>query len=104
MTNVDLSLIVPVMNEEPNLYLLMNKILAVVSRLGSWELIFVDDGSNDSSAEIIRGFELSYPGTKLISLGGHLGKSAALEAAFKAAQGRVFITLDADLQNDPEDI
>ena len=69
-----------------------------------YEIVFVDDGSNDRSAEIVRGFRDASPRVRLIRLKANAGETAALDAGFKAARGRWVVSMDADLQNDPHDI
>jgi glycosyltransferase involved in cell wall biosynthesis len=69
-----------------------------------FEVVFVDDGSRDRSAEIIRGFREGDPRVRLVRLKANAGETAATDAGFKAARGRWVVTMDADLQNDPHDI
>jgi len=77
----------------------------VLEPLGlSFEVVFVDDGSRDRSAEIIRGFRERDPRVRLVRLKANAGETAATDAGFKAAGGRFVVTMDADLQNDPHDI
>ena len=69
-----------------------------------FEAVFVDDGSRDRSAEILRGFRDADPRVRLIRLKANAGETAATDAGFKAARGTWVVTMDADLQNDPRDI
>jgi glycosyltransferase involved in cell wall biosynthesis len=69
-----------------------------------FEVVFVDDGSRDRSAELIRGFREADPRVRLVRLKANGGETAATDAGFKAARGRLVVTMDADLQNDPHDI
>lgn len=102
---VDLSLVIPTLNEEENLPLLWPEIREVLARAGlRYEVIFVDDGSQDRSAEIIRDFHAQDPRVRLVRLKTNSGETAATDAGFKAARGRYVVTMDADLQNDPHDI
>ena len=102
---VDLSVVIPVYNEEENLPHLWPELRAVLEPLGlAFEVVFVDDGSRDRSAELIRGFRDGDPRVRLVRLKANAGETAATDAGFKAARGRLVVTMDADLQNDPHDI
>jgi glycosyltransferase involved in cell wall biosynthesis len=102
---VDLSVVIPVYNEEDNLPHLWPELRAVLEPLGlAFEVLFVDDGSRDRSAELIRGFRDIDPRVRLVRLKANAGETAATDAGFKAARGRLVVTMDADLQNDPHDI
>jgi dolichol-phosphate mannosyltransferase len=101
----DLSIVIPVYNEEENLPPLWAELHEVLEGLHlSFEVVFVDDGSRDRSAELIRGFREQDPRVRLVRLKANAGETAATDAGFKAAQGRWVVTMDADLQNDPHDI
>jgi dolichol-phosphate mannosyltransferase len=101
----DLSVVIPVYNEEENLPPLWEELRSVLEPLRlSFEVVFVDDGSRDRSAEIIRGFRERDPRVRLVRLKVNAGETAATDAGFKAAGGRFVVTMDADLQNDPHDI
>jgi dolichol-phosphate mannosyltransferase len=101
----DLSVVIPVYDEEENLPLLWPELRPVLDGLGlAFEVVFVDDGSQDRSAEIIRAFREADSRVRLVRLKANAGETAATDAGFKAAQGRWVITMDADLQNDPHDI
>ena len=101
----DLSVVIPVYNEEENLPPLWEELRSVLEPLRlSFEVVFVDDGSRDRSAEIIRGFRERDPRVRLVRLKANAGETAATDAGFKAAGGRFVVTMDADLQNDPHDI
>ena len=101
----DLSVVIPVYNEEDNLPPLWEELRGVLESLRlSFEVVFVDDGSRDRSAEIIRGFRERDPRVRLVRLKANAGETAATDAGFKAAGGRWVVTMDADLQNDPHDI
>ena len=107
MTSVepDLSVVVPVYNEEESLPLLWAEIQEALepTRL-AYEVIFVDDGSRDRSSEVIREFLAKDPRVRLIRFGANAGETAANDAGLRAARGRHVVTMDADLQNDPHDI
>jgi dolichol-phosphate mannosyltransferase len=105
MPTPDLSVVIPVYNEEENLVPLWAELREVLLGLGrSFEVIFVDDGSRDRSAEIIRGFRDADPRVRLVRFKTNAGETAAGAAGMKAARGRWVVTMDADLQNDPHDI
>lgn len=104
-----ITLVVPVYNEEDNLRPLADEITRVMERVstecaGSWELLFVDDGSTDGSLAVIRQLASGSPRVRYIALDANRGQSAAFAAGFRDAAGELIITLDADLQNDPADI
>jgi dolichol-phosphate mannosyltransferase len=101
----DLSVVIPVYNEEDNLQPLWVELRPALEslRLG-FEVVFVDDGSRDRSAEIVRGFRETDPRVRLVRLKANAGETAATDAGFKAAMGRLVVTMDADLQNDPADL
>lgn len=96
-----LSVVIPVFNEEDNIKLLIASIENALSEY-SYELIFIDDYSSDSSCEIIR--TEANPHTNLIVFEHHKGQSSALAAGIQRARGHYIVTMDGDLQNDPSDI
>jgi dolichol-phosphate mannosyltransferase len=101
----DLSVVIPVYNEEESLPPLWAELREVLERLGrTFEVVFVDDGSRDRSAEIVRAFREADPRVRLVRLKENGGETAATDAGFKAARGRRIVVMDADLQNDPRDI
>ncbi len=96
---------VPLLNEEESLQELHDWIAEVMqSNHFSYEILFVDDGSTDRSWEVIEALHRANPNVKGIRFQLNYGKSQALHAAFKEAQGHVVITMDADLQDNPEEI
>ena len=102
---MDISIIVPVYNEEESLGELRDWIGRVLSEHSySYEVIMVDDGSSDSSWKVIRELASSHKEVKGIRFRRNYGKAAALHTAFQAASGEVVITMDADLQDSPEEI
>jgi len=102
---IDLSVVIPVYNEEENLPLLWPELRGVLDGLGlAFEVLFVDDGSRDRSAEVIRGLRETDARVRLVRLKANAGETAATDAGFRAARGRWVVTMDADLQNDPHDI
>ncbi len=100
------SVVVPVYNEEANLPLLFTRLYATLDRLDcSWECVFIDDGSKDRSAALLRAQYQARPQhTRVIIFRRNFGQHSAIMAGFEAATGDVIITLDADLQNPPEEI
>jgi glycosyltransferase involved in cell wall biosynthesis len=102
---LDLSVVLPVYNEEESLPILWRELREVLDPLGlGYEIVFVDDGSRDRSAEIVRGFRERDPRVRLVRLKENAGETAATDAGFKASRGRWVVVMDADLQNDPRDI
>jgi glycosyltransferase involved in cell wall biosynthesis len=103
---MDLSLVIPVYNEEanlPSLFEAINRSLATVGR--SWEIVFVDDGSTDSSLEILRDFAAKEPEhVRVVVFRRNFGQTAAIAAGLDNSLGEIIVLLDADLQNDPNDI
>ena len=100
------SVVIPVYNEEANLQLLFERLYATLDRLScSWECVFVDDGSKDRSVALLRAqYQRRPQHTRVIVFRRNFGQHAAIMAGFEAASGDVIITLDADLQNPPEEI
>lgn len=102
---MDISVVVPVMDEEESLEEFYSSLKGVLDKLGKrYEIIFIDDGSKDGSFEILKNLAEKDRNILVIKFRTNFGQTAALSAGFKYAQGDVIITLDADLQNDPEDI
>lgn len=100
-----LSIILPVFNEEENLPILYDRLHAVTETLdGPVEVIYVDDGSTDSSYAVLKRLAASDPTMRVISFRRNFGQTAAISAGIDYAQGEVIITMDSDLQNDPNDI
>jgi glycosyltransferase involved in cell wall biosynthesis len=101
----DLSVVIPVFNEAENLEELRRELVLTLEKTGRvFEIIFIDDGSTDSSWAVLRGIQERDRRIKLIRLRKNFGQTAALAAGFDRAAGEVIISLDADLQNDPADI
>jgi dolichol-phosphate mannosyltransferase len=101
----EISLVVPVYNEEESLPPLAEEIRASMARVGRpYEVLFVDDGSTDGSLQAMRLLAAADPAVRVIRQARNAGQSAALDAGFRHARGAIVVTLDADLQNDPADI
>jgi len=102
---MNLSIVIPLLNEEESLQELHNWIVSVMTKNNfSYEVIFIDDGSTDNSWNIISRLSAENPAIKGIRFLKNFGKSQALHAGFAKAQGDVVITMDADLQDNPEEI
>lgn len=105
MTSTSISVVVSLYNERPALDELCRRLTTVLSGLGhTYEIIFIDDGSTDSSIERLREFRSIYPSIRYIRFRRNFGKSAALAAGFRAARYDIIATLDADLQDIPEQL
>ncbi len=102
---MQISIVIPLLNEEESLPELYNWIVSVMqSNSYSYEIIFIDDGSTDGSWNIIASLAAQHPEVKGIKFNRNYGKSQALHAGFLKAQGDVVITMDADLQDNPDEI
>jgi glycosyltransferase involved in cell wall biosynthesis len=102
---VEISILIPLLNEVENLELLYQQVHETLEQLGKpYEIIFVDDGSTDGSYELLREFHAQDSQVRVIRFRRNFGQTAAFAAGFELASGDVIITLDADLQNDPNDI
>ena len=100
----DLSVVFPVYNEEENIPVLLDEIARAIGGKWSYEMVAVDDGSKDRSLSILREMRTKYPNLRVLTFEKNSGQTAALDAAWRAARGRMVVSLDADLQNDPADI
>ncbi len=102
---IDISVVVPLYNEEQSLMPLSLSIRDALDRMNStYEVIFVDDGSTDNSLKVLRDIHRKNRRYKFISFRKNYGKSAALSVGFQHALGRIIVTMDADLQDDPNEI
>lgn len=102
--NVEVSVVIPVYNEEKNLPFLMERLLPVMQGSGkSFEIILIDDGSADNSLVLLKGFA-KYEQVKIVELTKNYGQHAAIMAGFSICSGDIVVTMDADLQNPPEEI
>ncbi len=100
-----LTIVVPVFNEEQNLPLLHTEIATHVGRLGvPWEVLYVDDRSTDGSLAVLLGLVERDRHVRVVRFRRNYGQTAAMAAGFEHARGRIVVTLDADLQNDPADM
>jgi glycosyltransferase involved in cell wall biosynthesis len=102
---IDLSLVIPVYNEVeslPELYKRLNEVLDTLSL--TYEIVFIDDGSNDGTFEGLRALHARDPHVRVLSFRRNFGKTAALVAGFDDCRGSIIMTMDADLQDDPSEI
>jgi undecaprenyl-phosphate 4-deoxy-4-formamido-L-arabinose transferase len=100
-----ITIVIPVYNEEGNLQPLFARLYPVLQKLGKpFEVIFTDDGSRDRSLAILKGFAAEFPEVRVVEFNGNFGQHMAILAAFEKSAGEIVITLDADLQNPPEEI
>src|SRR6266705_2341811 len=101
----EISIFLPVFNEEPNVRPLHAKLDDALQKLGrSAQIIYVDDGSTDGSLNVLRQLARADPRVRVVALRRNYGQTAAMAAGIDAARGEVLIPMDADLQNDPADI
>jgi len=102
---MDISIVIPLLNEAESLPELTKRIYEHLKPTSKkFEIVFIDDGSTDNSFEILNELKLTYPEIHVIQFNRNFGKSAALSEGFSAAKGDIVITMDADLQDDPEEI
>jgi undecaprenyl-phosphate 4-deoxy-4-formamido-L-arabinose transferase len=102
--DVQVAIVIPVYDEEENLPVLMERLLPVMQESGkTFEIIFIDDGSRDNSLNILKRFT-KYEQVKIVELTRNYGQHAAIMAGFSICNGDIVITMDADLQNPPEEI
>jgi glycosyltransferase involved in cell wall biosynthesis len=100
-----LSMVIPAFNEHENIPTLLSRVSASLAQLNKpFEVIIVDDGSTDSTPHLLADGMKQYPWLRVLRMARNGGQSAAFEAGFEAARGQVIATIDADLQNDPEEI
>src|SRR2546430_570260 len=100
-----LSLVIPCYNEQENVNELLSRVAAALARTEkSFEVIIVDDGSSDDTSKLLAKAMNEFRWLRVLRMKQNAGQSAAFEAGFEAARGEVLATIDADLQNDPEEI
>ncbi len=102
---MDLSLVIPIYNEEENIPLLYEEIKEVLDSTSyKYEIIFIDDGSSDTSVDVLEQLSRNDEKILVVALRRNFGQTAAMSAGFDHASGDIIITMDGDLQNDPHDI
>lgn len=101
----ELSVVIPLYNEEENINLLYNSLKKALDNIGKkYEIIFVNDGSGDKTLSILKDLAKKDNNLAIISFRKNFGQTAALSAGFEYSKGELIVTMDGDLQNDPEDI
>lgn len=98
------SVVIPVYNEEGNIFPLYNSLKPVMEKLGEYEILFIDDGSDDGTFKKIKGLSAKNERVRCIRFRKNFGQTSALSAGFDHARGDLIITMDGDLQNNPLDI
>ena len=102
---LELSIVVPIYNEEGNIDKLHSELTSALVATGrDYEVIAINDGSQDGSYDLLNAVQARDPGWHIIHFRRNFGQTAALSAGFDAARGQIVVTIDADLQNDPRDI
>jgi glycosyltransferase involved in cell wall biosynthesis len=102
---MDLSVVIPVCNEERNVQSLYVELKGALRSFGKrYEILFINDGSKDQTLERLKGIRAENPDVKIIDFAKNFGQTAAMAAGFAIAEGEIIITMDGDLQNDPHDI
>ncbi|MCM0020792.1 MAG: glycosyltransferase, partial [Tagaea sp.] len=106
MAEPQVTIVVPVFNESQNLPTLHARLTKALDETGrAWEIVYTDDGSKDGSIELLKGFHAARPEqVRVIEFERNAGQHMAIMAAFERARGQVVVTIDADLQNPPEEI
>jgi len=105
VTGPEVSVILPIYNEEPNLRPLIAELDGALAQMNlRYEIIAVDDGSTDGSRRLLRELASEYPSLRGLFFRRNAGQTAAFDAGFREVRGNVVVTMDADLQNDPRDI
>jgi glycosyltransferase involved in cell wall biosynthesis len=100
----ELSIVVPLYNEEESVGPLVNAVREALEGQPSWELVLVDDGSRDTTAQVAGALAAADPRIVLLQLARNYGQTQAMQAGFDRANGRIVVSMDGDLQNDPRDI
>jgi glycosyltransferase involved in cell wall biosynthesis len=100
----EISVVVPLLNEQDNIGPLYEQITQTLTDVYEYEIIFIDDGSNDNSFDILAKLQKTDAAIRVICFRKNFGQTAALSAGFAHARGKVIVAIDADLQNDPADI
>ncbi|HFB98463.1 MAG TPA: glycosyltransferase, partial [Bryobacterales bacterium] len=100
-----MSVVIPIHNEEPAILPLYDRLTAVLQSMGrDYEIIFVDDASTDRSFQLLANLVETDPRMKVVRLRRNFGQTAALAAGFDHARGDIIVSMDGDLQHDPEDL
>lgn len=103
--NINYSIVIPFYNEEESIPLMLEKVSDIMEKLGQhYEIIAVDDGSSDATFRTLKEKKQRYPCLKIIKFRRNFGQTQAMQAGIDYAKGRIIVTMDGDLQNDPADI
>lgn len=103
--NIDISIVIPLFNEQENVDEAYNQVKDSMSKIGvPYEIIFVDDGSRDGTLSLLKGISSADKSVKVVSFRKNFGQTAAMSAGFDYSSGKIIISMDGDLQNDPKDI
>ena len=103
--SIDISIVIPVLNEKDSLNVLYDKLLSVLPEITErFEIIFIDDGSTDGSSGMLEALHDGDSRVRVVQFRRNLGKSAALSVGFEESRGDIIVTMDADLQDEPEEI
>lgn len=100
----ELSIVIPIFNEEESIAELIRQINEAISKKHTFEIVFVDDGSTDSTLELLKKYSRDYKNIHVHSFRKNLGKANALTYGFSKSNGKYIVTMDADLQDDPQNI
>src|SRR5205823_9087663 len=101
----DISVVVPIFNEEENVGLLHQRLTEALAALGRpYGIVYVDDGSTDASFERLRAAAAQSPSVRIVQFRRNFGQTAALQAGIEQSHGEILVFMDGDLQNDPADI
>ncbi len=105
MSEIDISIVVPLYNENESVNFLFDSITQVMNDLKrKYEIIFIDDGSSDNTFELAKAIHNKDSHLKVIKFGRNYGQTPAMKAGFDQAKGKIIVSIDGDLQNDPKDI
>lgn len=103
--NPEFSVVIPILNEEESLHELVSRIREAFTRIGKkFEIVFIDDGSTDTTLKLLQKYAQDNPHIHVISFRRNMGKAVALTTGFRRAKGKYVVTMDADLQDDPANI
>jgi glycosyltransferase involved in cell wall biosynthesis len=102
--DIEISVVIPVLNESENVEPLLAEVLVVMRKVGRFEILFVDDGSTDGTDRILTAAKATAPELRVMRHANNCGQSAALRTGIEAARGAIIVTMDGDGQNDPSDI
>ena len=104
-TDIKISVVAPIFNEEESLVELHQRLSSALCTLEKpAEILFIDDGSNDGSFEVLKALRKNDPNVRAVQFRKNYGKSAALAIGFKRSRGKIIVTIDGDLQDDPSEI